>query len=355
LFFISALIVILATLFDATASGASMHAQLVTPVKNISLTDTISLAGKIEPETFEEIKSKWGAILTKIYVRVGQFVKKSTLVAESDQKFSSSFARLLKQNILVMLGTLKLKKRAFKQSNEKRRRIERLVKKGIESRNKLDELETEYINHQIGLLGAQTALDRSRESLNEAKARVRAGNFYSSIDGVVSAVIISPDQFSGSFYAGGRSVIARIDKPNKYIIKAKAIDRQINQINVGDSINISSPSLKGMIKGKVSKVAIDDEAQKTGKNLFDVTVRFSYKKGYLPRGTLAEITKTIKYRKTATVSWNAVEWKDGHAVIRSSSAKGVISHKVKLGHRNDLRVSISGLKKIPKSVISRGW
>ncbi len=137
--------------------------------------------GRIEPESgITDLASDNGGLITRIYIKEGEFIKKDMPLIQLDNIVQSSqaeeaTARLNTQQQQLQLDKVKIAeaRNNLHQSQTDFDRTSRLVEKKAETQQQLDNARTDLENKKLALKNAEAALALSEKKVSESGAAVK--------------------------------------------------------------------------------------------------------------------------------------------------------------------------------------
>lgn len=137
--------------------------------------------GRIEPESgITDLASDNGGLITRIYIKEGEFIKKDMPLIQLDNIVQSSqaeeaTARLNTQQQQLQLDKVKIAeaRNNLHQSQIDFDRTSRLVEKKAETKQQLDNARTDLENKKLTLRNAEAALALSEKKVSESGAAVK--------------------------------------------------------------------------------------------------------------------------------------------------------------------------------------
>jgi multidrug resistance efflux pump len=137
--------------------------------------------GRIEPESgITDLASDNGGLITRIYIKEGEFIKKDMPLIQLDNIVQSSqaeeaTARLTTQQQQIQLDKVKIAeaRNNLHQSQIDFDRTSRLVEKKAETQQQLDNARTDLENKKLALKNAEAALALSEKKVSESGAAVK--------------------------------------------------------------------------------------------------------------------------------------------------------------------------------------
>lgn len=194
----------------AKAGGDSTETKLVATlhVTATPFTHTIEVLGSVDSDENVKLGSEAGGNVTRVYVKVGDKVRRGQLLAETDNA-----------TLATSLDEVRTQ-RAFAQTMYDKQ--ERLWKQNIGS-------EVQYLN-------AKTQLESLDKRMATIGQQLSMSRIKSPINGTVDAVDIKP----GQVIAPGMPVIGVVNK-NNIKLKAEMAEGYISKVKKGDRVIVTVP------------------------------------------------------------------------------------------------------------------
>ncbi len=174
-------------------------------------------------------------IVKKIYVDVGDQVKKGDILLELDNEDIKTSVLLEKKNIELAALNLKYAKKAY----------ERFTKiKDVIDEEKFDNAKAAYERSQIALAQAKASL-ANREAVLD-KTYLKAP-----FDGVISDKNI---EIGSGVSSAKLETLFTLITPNEQILKIDVDEKYLNRISIGQIFSYNVDNSKNKINAKVSKI-----------------------------------------------------------------------------------------------------
>ncbi len=200
-----------------TAAGKSDKAKLiaVTPVVTEDFSHYIDLQGKIDADNISYIAppNGQGGIVTDLYIKEGQFVKKGQLILKMDDK-------VLRQQIRITETQLALAKDLYQRQKN---------------------LWDQNIGSEVQLISAKSnveALERQIATINE---QIKLYTVYSPAAGIADVVAVKV----GEFFSGMMGVSPQIRIVNNSTLKAviEVPENYMSRVRVGSQVIVTLPDM----------------------------------------------------------------------------------------------------------------
>jgi RND family efflux transporter MFP subunit len=235
--------------FQGKKDEVGVFVITLTKEKNSS-SPSISFVGSTQPEQQSVISSKVSGRIVKLFVDIGFRVKKGQVLAKiDDTDYRNNFERA-KSELERIKAQLELAKINYE-------RAENLIKtKSI--------AQAEYDNAKSNYQSLLAAYETAKKNLEKAEIDLNETNIVAPYDGIV----VEKRADVGSF-VGPQSPIFVIQSSKTFFL-GKIAEKDITKLKIGDILDVEFPSLKKVVKGKVS--SIKPASAGTG---FDVVIDLS--------------------------------------------------------------------------------
>jgi RND family efflux transporter MFP subunit len=235
--------------FQGKKDEVGVFVITLTKEKNSS-SPSISFVGSTQPEQQSVISSKVSGRIVKLFVDIGFRIKKGQVLAKiDDTDYRNNFERA-KAELERIKAQLELAKINYE-------RAENLIKtKSI--------AQAEYDNAKSNYQSLLAAYETAKKNLEKAEIDLNETNIVAPYDGIV----VEKRADVGSF-VGPQSPIFVIQSSKTFFL-GKIAEKDITKLKIGDILDVEFPSLKKVVKGRVS--SIKPSSAGTG---FDVVIDLS--------------------------------------------------------------------------------
>lgn len=200
-----------------TAAGKSDKAKLiaVTPVVTEDFSHYIDLQGKIDADNISYIAppNGQGGLVTDLYIKEGQFVKKGQLVLKMDDK-------VLRQQVKIQETQLALAKDLYQRQKN---------------------LWDQNIGREVELLSAKTNVEALERQIATAYEQIKLYTVYSPASGIADVVAVKV----GEFFSGVMGVSPQIRIVNNSTLKAviEVPENYMTRVRVGSPVIVTLPDM----------------------------------------------------------------------------------------------------------------
>ncbi len=208
-----------------TAAGKTEKAKLISvlPVSTEDFSHYIDLQGKVDADDISYIAppNGQGGVVTNIYIKEGQFVKKGQLVLKMDDK-------VLRQQIKISETQLSLAKELY---------------------NRTKNLWDQNIGTEVQLLQAKTQVDALEKQIATANEQIKLYTVYSPVSGIADLVNVRV----GELFVGANATGFQIRIVNNSTLKAvvEVPENYMNRVRVGSPVIVTVPDLNKTFNSSV--------------------------------------------------------------------------------------------------------
>lgn len=255
----------------------------VAKVDEITIIETVSATGKIQPEVEVKISSEVSGEIIALPVKEGQVVKKGDLLVRINPDLYTSGYNRTVSNLSGTKAALNQADASFKEAKASYDRSKTLYDKGIISRSEWDKAIASY---EVAVANKQSAyhqVQSANATVKEAKDNLGRTTIYAPADGTISMLNVElGERVLGTQQMTGTEIL-RVANLNNMEVEVDVNENDIVKINVGDSANVEVDAyLKKEFKGIVTSISNSASATTTADQVtnFKVKVRI-VKESYL--------------------------------------------------------------------------
>ncbi|MBN8643246.1 MAG: efflux RND transporter periplasmic adaptor subunit [Flavobacteriales bacterium] len=346
----------------------------VAKVDEITIIETVSATGKIQPEVEVKISSEVSGEIIALPVKEGQVVKKGDLLVRINPDLYTSGYNRTVSNLSGTKAALNQADASFKEAKASYDRSKTLYDKGIISRSEWDKAIASY---EVAVANKQSAyhqVQSANATVKEAKDNLGRTTIYAPADGTISMLNVElGERVLGTQQMTGTEIL-RVANLNNMEVEVDVNENDIVKINVGDSANVEVDAyLKKEFKGIVTSISNSASTTTTADQVtnFKVKVRI-VKESYLdllegkpdtyspfrPGMTATVDIITKRKEKVVAVPISSVVMKSDTAATKSYEVKeeneeGVVKAQndkkfecvfVKVGDKAKIRIVKTGIQ-----------
>lgn len=337
-----AIVVVVAYRIYSNVQGEKARAARLSQKRDVAVTlvetsrkdmiPTMKFSGTLDPDLSADVAPKIDARIEKVYVQLGDRVRKGQLLAsleKVDQSAALAAAQGNYDNAVHEAAKAELDYGRYKT----------LFEKNAVSKSTLD-------NYYFAMKNAQAKVASSKGTLEGMISKHNATDLIAPVDG-----IIAKRYFQEGYYAKAGTAIFKVADTSKLKTVIDIPEGNISSIAVGNICEIVLPSYNNKkIQGKISRIA--PVAQIPG-HTFEAEVSIDNKEN-IPAGLYANVTLKGEPKKNVLViPQHAVVMRDDQQTAFVPNEKGIVSRRVlTVGYTDETHIEIlEGLKEGEKVVL----
>lgn len=228
----------------------------IAQVNPITIVETVSATGKIQPEIEVKISSEVSGEIISLNVKEGQVVKKGDLLVKiNPDLYTSGYNRSL-SNLSGTKANLSQADASFKESKLNYDRSKTLFDKGIISKADWDKSVGSYEVAKAAKQNAYFNVESASATVNEAKDNLGRTTIYAPADGTISMLNVElGERVLGTQQMTGTEIL-RVANLNNMEVEVDVNENDIVKIKVGDEANVEVDAyLKKQFKGTVTSIS----------------------------------------------------------------------------------------------------
>ena len=272
------LIIVLVTLKSKGIIGGNDDSKQVetSKVDEITIIETVSATGKIQPEIEVKISSEVSGEIIALPVKEGQVVKKGDLLVKINPDLYTSGYNRTVSNLSGTKAGLSQADATFKEAKASYDRSKTLFDKGIISRSDWDKAIAAFEGAKANKESAYFNVQSANATVKEAKDNLGRTTIYAPADGTISSLGVElGERVLGTQQMTGTELL-RVANLNNMEVEVDVNENDIVKINIGDSTKIQVDAyLKKEFKGIVTSISNSASAATTADQVtnFKVKVR----------------------------------------------------------------------------------
>lgn len=252
------LIIILIALSKSGVLGSKKKGKEVEIAEVVEMTiiETVSATGKIQPETEIKISSEVSGEIIELPVKEGDVVKKGQLLVRvNPELYTSGYNR----SLAALSNTKAGLSQAEAQLTEAKANYDRnktLFEKGVISKAEWDRVVAAYQSAKGAKEAAYFNIQSASATVNEARENLTRTSIFSPVDGTISRLdaelgerVVGTQQMAGT-------EIMRVANLNNMEVEVDVNENDIVKVNIGDSARVEVDAyLKRQFKGLVTSIS----------------------------------------------------------------------------------------------------
>ena len=253
-----ALIIVLVTLKSKGIIGNNDDSKQIETAKvdEITIVETVSATGKIQPEIEVKISSEVSGEIIALPVKEGQLVKKGDLLVKiNPDLYTSGYNRTI-SNLSGTKAGLSQADASFKEAKASYDRSKTLFDKGIISKSDWDKAIATFEGAKANKESAYYNVQSANATVKEAKDNLGRTTIYAPADGTISSLGVElGERVLGTQQMTGTEIL-RVANLNNMEVEVDVNENDIVKINIGDSTKIQVDAyLKKEFKGIVTSIS----------------------------------------------------------------------------------------------------
>lgn len=225
-------------------------------VDAMTIIETVSATGKIQPEIEVKISSEVSGEIIVLNVKEGQVVKKGDLLVKiNPDLYTSGYNRTL-SNLSGTKANLSQADASFKEAKANYERNKTLFDKGIISKSDWDKSIASFEVAKANKRSAYFNVQSASATVNEAKDNLGRTTIYAPADGTISVLNVElGERVLGTQQMAGTELL-RVANLNNMEVEVDVNENDIVKIKVGDNANVEVDAYpKKKFKGVVTSIS----------------------------------------------------------------------------------------------------
>lgn len=255
---VAVLLIVLITLKSKGVIGGNDDSKEVETAKvdEITIVETVSATGKIQPEIEVKISSEVSGEIIALPVKEGQVVKKGDLLVRiNPDLYTSGYNRTI-SNLSGSKAGLSQADASFKEAKASYDRSKTLFDKGIISRSDWEKAVASFESAKANKESAYYNVQSANATVMEAKDNLGRTTIYAPADGTISSLGVElGERVLGTQQMTGTELL-RVANLNNMEVEVDVNENDIVKISIGDSTKIQVDAyLKKEFKGIVTSIS----------------------------------------------------------------------------------------------------
>lgn len=228
----------------------------VAKANEITIIETVSATGKIQPEIEVKISSEVSGEIISLPIKEGQVVKKGDLLVKiNPDLYTSGYNRTVAGLSQTKAG-LSQADASFNEAKASYDRNKTLFDKGIISKSEWDKAVSAYESAKANKQSAYYNVRSASATVSEAKDNLGRTTIYAPADGTISMLNVElGERVLGTQQMAGTELL-RVANLNNMEVEVDVNENDIVKINVGDSAKVEVDAyMKKQFKGLVTSIS----------------------------------------------------------------------------------------------------
>ena len=225
-------------------------------INKITIIETVSATGKIQPETEVKISSEVSGEIIALPIKEGQVVKKGELLVKINPDLYVSGYNRTVSNLSGTKASLSQADASFKEAKASYERSQTLFNKGIISKSDWDKAIAAFEGAKAAKQSAYFGVQSANATVKEAKDNLGRTTIYSPADGTISSLGVElGERVLGTQQMTGTEIL-RVADLNNMEVEVDVNENDIVKVSIGDSTKIQVDAyLKKDFKGVVTSIS----------------------------------------------------------------------------------------------------
>ncbi|HSD15098.1 MAG TPA: efflux RND transporter periplasmic adaptor subunit [Flavobacterium sp.] len=228
----------------------------VAKTDTITIVETVSATGKIQPEVEVKISSEVSGEIIALPVKEGQTVKKGDLLVKINPDIYESGVNRTVASLSTTKAGLSQADAQLKEAKSNYDRNKKLFEKGVISKSEWDKVVSAYEVAQANKQSAYYNVKSASATVTEAKDNLGRTTIYSPADGTISKLDVElGERVLGTQQMAGTELL-RVANLNDMEVEVDVNENDIVKISIGDEAKIEVDAyLKKEFKGIVTSIS----------------------------------------------------------------------------------------------------
>lgn len=331
---------------------------------------TVVASGSIQSSNEVDVGAQVSGKITKLYVKLGQSVKKGDMIADIDSTTQINALNKAKAALASYQAQLKAKQTAYNVAQSSYSRLSKLYKLQSTSLDELNSAKNTLDAAKAEIDALQESIKQAEIEVNTAETNVGYTKITSPIDGTVISTPISEGQTVNANQT--TPTIVTVANLQKMLIKPEISEGDITKVKAGQEVEFTILSdnqtkYHAVIDSVDPATTTDTDATSTGSSssssssstsavYYYANMEVDNPDGVLRIGMTTENTIKIAAAKgVLTVSNMAIQKKGNKYIVHVLNAQNQSEEReVEIGVQNDFQTEIkSGLAEGEKVIVSQ--
>lgn len=225
-------------------------------INEMKITESVSAAGKIQPEVEVELSSEVSGEIIALPVVEGQEVKEGDLLIKINPDIYISNVTQSQASLQNIRAAYRQAEANFEQARLNHERYRSLYENGVIPAAKWDEVVAAYETSKASLRGAHFNIESARARVKEAQDNLGRTSIYAPMDGTISRLNVEIGQrVVGTQQMAGTPLMNVADMKNMEV-EVEINENDIVKVGLGDSAIVEVDAyMKEQFKGVVTEIS----------------------------------------------------------------------------------------------------
>lgn len=272
-------IAVVATLIGLKKTGAigndsDLKIVEVAKVERLTLVETVSATGKIQPETEVKIASEVSGEIIALQVKEGQQVKKGDLLVRINPDLYESGVNRTVASLSTTKAGLSQAESQVKEAKANFERNKTLFEKGVISKAEWDRIVSAYEVATASKQSAYYQVKSASANVTEANDNLKRTSIFAPADGTISKLDVELGERVMGTQGMASTELMRIANLNSMEVEVDVNENDIVKVSVGDSAKVEVDAyLNRQFKGIVTSISNSANANLTADQVTNFKVK----------------------------------------------------------------------------------
>ena len=208
------------------------------PVRRGNVEETVTAQGKLEPREYVDVGAQVSGQLKKIYVEIGDTVKKGDLIAEIDPRVYQSRVEASEARLKTLRAQLSEQEAQITFASQQNNRNTRLMKAKAVSQETLEDSQTALKVAQSRAASLRAQIEESQSSLEGDTTNLSYTKIYAPFDGTV---VLQPTREGQTVNASQTApIIVQLADLDIMTVKSQVAEADVMRLREGMEVEFST-------------------------------------------------------------------------------------------------------------------
>lgn len=338
---------------------------LTEPVKRSVIRQTVSATGEISPSNLVEVGAQASGQIKKLYVKLGQQIKKGDKIAEIDSTAQTNSLNTSRAKLDTYQAQLASAQIALRTAERKFKRESALWSENATSKEELENAQDALAAAKANVTELKLSIKQTQIAINTAEADLGYTRIVAPMDGTVVAIPVEEGQTVNANQTA--PTIIQLANLETMLNKMQIAEGDITKVKAGQPVSFTilsesdapfnaeldsiDPGLTTMSQGSYSKQTDTTDSA----IYYYARALVPNPEGKLAIGMTTQNTIEINSAENVlAVPVLAVKTQNGKSTVRVLDAEGkAVEREIKTGLKDSMNIEVkSGLKEGEKVVLS---
>lgn len=210
---------------------------LTEPVKRGNITQTVSAVGEISPESLVEVGAQASGQIKKLYVRLGDTVRKGQMVAEINSTTQLNTLNTNRAQLATYEAQLASAQIALRTAERKYKREQALWAEQATSKESLESMEDALAAAKANVTQLKSSIKQAQISINTAETDLGYTRITAPMDGTVVAITVEEGQTLNAMQSA--PTIIQLANLQTMLNKMQIAEGDITKVKPGQNIRFT--------------------------------------------------------------------------------------------------------------------